>query len=293
MDLIADFAYPFPLRIIGSILGIPNEDHETIGSLATALNPVLEFLPMNAEVLAAVNSAVRELTAYFSALAAKRRSEPTNDLFSAMVHATEDGDTLTDDELVADAILLYVAGNETTAGGLGLMLLALHRNPEQLALLKAQPELRLNAVEELLRYDTPGQATARVLTTDVTLADTTLAAGSIVLGYIGAANRDPEVYREPDTLDLTRDFSQLPRPLTWGGRCAPLPGPHARAPRIRCCSRNTILTLSGHDPRHLGARVSSYSTDARACLPQRALVRLGVSLLSRYMTERGNLAPTQ
>lgn len=110
MELVKDVAFPFPMRVIGSIMGLPDEDHDTIGGFATALNPVLEFLPMSPEVLATANDAVGELANYFTALAAKRRQDPTDDLFSAMVHATEDGDVLSDEELIANAILLYVAG---------------------------------------------------------------------------------------------------------------------------------------------------------------------------------------
>ena len=217
MDLVKDFAYPLPMRIIGAILGLPEEDHDVIGGHATALNPVLEFLPMAPDVLARANDAINILADYFRVLADKRRADPTDDLFSAMVHASEDGERLTSDELIANAILLYVAGHETTAAGLSLAVLSLHRNPDQLALLQAQPELRANAIEELFRYDTPGQATARVATKDVVIGDRALPAGSIVLGYIGAANRDPLAFPDPNSLDITRDFSKLPRPLTFGG----------------------------------------------------------------------------
>ncbi len=217
MDFVRDFTYPFPLRVIGTILGIPEPDHNTIGAYATALNPVLEFLPMAPDVLAKANDAVLNLSDYFSRLADQRRRDPQDDLFSAMVHAAEEGETLTTEELIANAILLYVAGHETTAGGTGLALLSLHRNPHQWRLLQESPELVPSAGEELLRYDTPGQGSARVATKDVRFGEVDIAAGSIILGYIGAANRDPEVYPEPDRLDVTRDFSALPRPATWGG----------------------------------------------------------------------------
>ncbi len=217
MDFIAEFAYPFPIKVIGSILGMPEEDHERIGAYATALNPVLEFLPMGAEVLAKANNAVEELVEYFTVLATKRRAEPTDDLFSALVHASEDDESLSNKELIANAILLYVAGHETTAGGTGLALLSLHRNRRQLERLKTDPQRLSNAVEELLRYDTPGQGTARVVTSDTRFGDTTISAGSMVLGYIGAANRDPDAYSKPDQLDIARDFNVQPRPLTWGG----------------------------------------------------------------------------
>ncbi len=217
MDFIEDFTYPFPLRVIGTVLGIPDSDHEVIGAHATALNPVLEFLPMSEEVKAKANEAVGILSEYFEALANARRADPTDDLFSAMVHAAEEGDVLSTDELIANAILLYVAGHETTAGGTGLALLSLHKHPDQWALLKERPELMPTAVEELLRYDTPGQGSARVATKPTTFGDTQIDAGSIILGCIGAANRDPEAYADPNTLNIERDFNQAPRPATWGG----------------------------------------------------------------------------
>jgi cytochrome P450 len=217
MDVVADLALPLPMRVIGTILGIPASDHKLIGDDAKALNPVLEFLPMSPTVLARANEAVQALAAYFTDLAARRRTAPTDDLFSAMVHSAIEGDQLSDDELIANAILLYVAGHETSAGATGLALLALHRNPDQFALLRNRPELIPGAAEELLRYDSPGQGTARVLVADATFGDTTLPAGSMVLAYLGAANRDPDVFAEPDRLDVTRELTGPTRPATWGG----------------------------------------------------------------------------
>jgi hypothetical protein len=214
IDFVRDFAFPFPMRVIGTLLGIPDADHERIGAHATALNPVLEFLPMSSEVLQQANEAVGALREYFTDLAARRRSDPTDDLFSAMVHATEDGTMLSDDELIANAILLYIAGHETTAGGASLAVLSLHRNPDQLALLQADRSLIPQAVAELLRYDTPGQGTARVLMADATFGDVTIPAGNMALGYIGAANRDPAAFPDPDRLDLTRTDLKT---TTWGG----------------------------------------------------------------------------
>ena len=216
MDFVADFALPFPLRVIGSMLGIPDADHAEIGEYATALNPVLEFLPMSPDVLAKANHAVEVLAEYFTKMAEERRRNPSDDLFSALVHATEDGDTLSNEELVANAILLYVAGHETTAGGTSLALFNLHKHPAQFDLLKQKPHLIPGAIDELLRYDTPGQGTARVVMQQATFGEHTVEPGSFVLGYIGAANRDPDVYHAPDELNFERDFTKT-RPLTFGG----------------------------------------------------------------------------
>lgn len=216
MDFVSDFALPFPLRVIGSMLGIPDSDHAEIGSYATDLNPVLEFLPMSPEVLAKANHAVEVLADYFLKMAEERRKAPTNDLFSALVHATEDGDILSNEELIANAILLYVAGHETTAGGTSLALFTLHNNPEQLDTLQKNPDLIPGSIDELLRYDTPGQGTARVVMQRATFGEHVVEPGSFVLGYIGAANRDPSVFEKPDQLNFERDLARI-RPLTFGG----------------------------------------------------------------------------
>ncbi len=216
MDLVADFAKPFPTRVIGELLGVPEADQLRIGDVADTLNPVLEFLPMAPDTLARANEAVLELADYFRHLADAKRADPADDLYTAMVEAADSDDEggLDATELIANAILMYIAGHETTAGATGLAVLALHRNPDQLALLEADPTLLPNAVEELLRYDGPGQATARVTLAEVRFGDTTIAAGNGIVAYIGAANRDPEAYPAPDKLDLRRDVTG---PTSFGG----------------------------------------------------------------------------
>ena len=215
MELVADYAYQLPLRVIGEFLGVPQDDHARIAEWVHALNPVLEFLPMSDEVLAKANEATGVLADYFADLTAKRRHDPQDDLLSAMVHAEEEGERLTETELIANAILLYLAGHETTTGGTGLAVLALHRNPDQLAQLQADPGLLPNAVRELLRYDSAGQATARVTTVPTSFSDVEIPEGQVVVAWIGAANRDPEVFADPDRLDLHRPVER--DLMTFGG----------------------------------------------------------------------------
>ena len=203
MDLIADFALPFPMQVIGDLLGIPTADHARIGELAHALNPVLQFLPMDESTLAAANAAVVKLAEYFRELADAKRETPDESLFASMVQAAAE-ESISDEELIANAILMYVAGHETTAGATGLAILALHRNPEQLALLAGDRSLLRGAVNELLRYDAPGQATARVTIAPLQLADAVIPAGTGIVAYLGAANRDPAAFSDPDRLDITR-----------------------------------------------------------------------------------------
>jgi cytochrome P450 len=165
-----------------------------------------------------------------------------------MVHAADEDDLLTEDELVANAILMYIAGHETTAGATGLAVLALHRNPDQLDLLQAEPALLPGAVEELLRYDAAGQATARITTEPVSFGGVEIPAGTGIVGYIGAANRDPEAYPDPDRLDLRRPVEQL---VSFGGGAHYCIG-HALARQelevalatlLRRCPKLTLETL--------------------------------------------------
>jgi len=216
MDLVTDFAAQLPKRVIGQLLGVPENDHLLIGGWADAVGPAFEFLPMDPDVLASTNRTCRDLYDYFSDLADQRAREPRDDLMTAMVHATtEDDERLTHDEGVSNAVLLYIAGQQTTAGGLGLSILALHRNPDQLALLKSEPDLMANAVEELLRYDHPAHATIRITTQPTLFTDVEVPAGEAVVGYVGAALHDPDAFPDPDRLDLRRDFTT--RPITFGG----------------------------------------------------------------------------
>jgi cytochrome P450 len=137
-------------------------------------------------------------------LIARRRAAPRADLLSALIAAEEAGDKLSENELLAMCILLLVAGHETTVNLIGNGTLALLRHPEQLRLLREQPTLIATAVEELLRYDGPVQRTARTANEDVTLRGRTIPAGSIVMPFIGAADRDPAQFRDPERLDVTR-----------------------------------------------------------------------------------------
>ena len=141
---------------------------------------------------------------YLGEIVAQRRHEPRDDLISAMVVAQQEHDALTDTELLATSNLLLIAGHETTTNLIGNGLLALLRNPGELERLRSDPSLMPSAVEELLRYDSPVQATVRVASEDVEIGDHTISKGAVVLCGIAAANRDPAEYEEPDRLNLGR-----------------------------------------------------------------------------------------
>jgi cytochrome P450 len=203
MDVIADFAYPLPTVVICEMLGVPVEDQEQFKvwtrDLARSLDPII-----TPEILEAANQATVSFYAYFRALIAKRRQNLQNDLLSGLIAAEEQGDRLNEEELVATAILLLGAGHETTMNLIGNGTLALLRHPEELARLKANPSLVPSAVEEFLRYDGSVQMTARTALTDVEIGGKVIRKGTQAIIMLGAANRDPEVFPEPDRLDITR-----------------------------------------------------------------------------------------
>jgi cytochrome P450 len=151
---------------------------------------------------------------YFRSLFELRRRQPGEDLTSQLVQAEEEGSKLSNEELTANIILLFGAGHETTVNLIGNGLLALARNPDQLRLLQSKPLLIVNAIEELLRYDSSVQLTGRTALEDVEVGGTQVAKGESVLCLLGAANRDPSVYPDPDRLDITRANI---RPLSFGG----------------------------------------------------------------------------
>jgi hypothetical protein len=206
MDLIEEFAYPIPVNVICEMLGVPVEDHERFKdwSLDLARGLDLIWLGPDSEVGRRAAVARQGLGAYFRELIAERRARPHGDLLSALIAAEEAGDTLSEIELLATCILLLVAGHETTVNLLGNGTLALLRHPDQLDRLRRDPGLIGTAVEELLRYDGPVQRTARIPSADVTIGSRTIAKGEMVMPFIGAADRDPVQFPEPDRLDLGR-----------------------------------------------------------------------------------------
>ncbi len=203
MDVIGDLAHPLPITVIAEMLGIPLEDRARFKRWSNEAIRSLGF--SNVEDAKRSMQANRELRAYLEPIAAERRREPREDLVSALVAAEDQGDKLSTDEVFSTIILLLVAGNETTTNLIGNGLLALLRNPRQIDVLRDDPSLIGRAVEELLRYDSPVQFTSRHCTEAVEVNGRSLAPDRELLLVLGAANRDPEQFADPDRLDITRE----------------------------------------------------------------------------------------
>jgi len=204
IDLVGDVAVPLPLSVISTMLGVGNEDRNEFHVLMERFVVRLGS-GSAADTMRAVPTA-RKLYAVLERLAEQRRAQPDDGLISALLAASEDGDSLSPDEVMAMIFLLMLAGHDTTANLIGSSAVALIEHPEQAERLRAEPALIPTAVEELLRFTTPVPCgAARTLLDDVEVDGTTMAKGSKVLGMIISANRDESVFERPDDLDLGRE----------------------------------------------------------------------------------------
>ncbi len=203
MDLIADFAFPLPASVIAEIIGIPATFQEQLKAWSKALLKIVDFQPAEANHKQHF-MAVMDFWRCMKYLANERRKEPQDDLLSALLSAEEQGQKLTEEEVLASCMMILWAGHETTENLIGNGMLALLRHPEQMAMWRDHPALAQTAVEELLRFDSPSQMVGRGVLEDLEIGGKRISAGQLVVGVIGAANRDPEKFVEPDRLDLTR-----------------------------------------------------------------------------------------
>lgn len=208
MDVIADFAYPLPALVICELMGVPVEDRDRFKGWSHDVAPILD--PINPpEVMQKAIATIEKFGEYFVELVEERRRRPQDDLLTALIRAEEDEDRLSEDELMGIIVLVFIAGHETTQNLIGNGLLALLRHPDQLELLRSDPTLARNAVEELLRYDSPVQLTGRSALEDVEIGGHTIKQGEEAVVFLGAANRDPAVFDDPDALDITREKIQI------------------------------------------------------------------------------------
>ena len=204
MDLMADFAEPLPSIVTAEMLGVPVADHTHLKEWSVTFAEMLGNFQHNPDRLGGVLTAVENLTAYFQNAILEQRKHPREGLVHTLMTSEADGDRLTDEEIVANCIVTMVGGLETTTNLIGNGMLSLLRNPDQLARLRAEPALMPAAVEELLRYESPSQHTARLAPDDVVLGGQTIRKRQAVIAVMAAGNRDPERFPDPDRLDFDR-----------------------------------------------------------------------------------------
>lgn len=213
-DLVGLFTHPLPVIVICDMLGVPEADQAEFVKGTRVRGRIIDPTPMSAAELAEANASVTESQAYFLALCEERRRQPQDDLITALVESETEQGKLSPEELTSNIALLFAAGHETTVNLMGNALLALYRNRDQLDLLRTRPELMAQAVEEFLRYDSSVQLTAREALEDAEVGGVPLPRGRSVLALLAAGNRDPEIFAEPDRLDITREKV---KPLSFGG----------------------------------------------------------------------------
>src|ERR1700689_2138551 len=204
VELMREFANPMPVRIISEMLGIPHALHDTFVNWSRAIAVFRGNPNRTVDQARAAQNALIELTDFFQKTVAERRRSKGNDLISLLIDIEEEGEVLTEEELYAQCIALLFAGHETTRNLIGNGIYTLLQHPQQMAELREKPEMIRSAVEELLRYESPVQFTARVLKEDIEICGQPIRKGWTVLCMLGAANRDPKQFKEPDRLDLKR-----------------------------------------------------------------------------------------
>jgi cytochrome P450 len=202
MELIKAFAYPLPVTVISDMLGIPAEDRETVEQWV-----ILRLDSRDPAAMEQTRKALGAFSSYLVDLFKRKRRAPTDDMISQMIHAQEDGDKLSEEELLSMTYLLYMAGHITTVNLIGNGVAALLTHPEQLARFKADPGLARGVVEETLRYWGPIDyfGAVRTATEDIKIGEVPIPKGAHVTVGLGSANRDPERFANPDMYDISRE----------------------------------------------------------------------------------------
>jgi cytochrome P450 len=204
-DLMDAFAVPLPAIVTAELLGVPVADHRRLKGWSQDFAEMLGNFQHNPGRVDQVVQSVEEMVDYFQRAVRREQSRPTDGLINALALATVDGERLSEEEVVANLIVTMVGGQETTTNLIGNGMLALLRHPDAMDRLRAEPGLVASAVEELLRYESPSQQTARLAPADAAIGTTEIAEGQAVIAVMGAANRDPERFPDPDRLDLGRE----------------------------------------------------------------------------------------
>ncbi|HKF36090.1 MAG TPA: cytochrome P450, partial [Ktedonobacteraceae bacterium] len=204
MDVIADLAYPLPAIVTAEILGLPTSDWEQLTAWSADFAEALGNFQHNPDHASRVLQSLEEMCAYFRDAVREHQKHPRDDLMSALLTAEVEGDRLSEEEVVANSIMLMTGGQETTTNLIGNGVLTLLHHPDQLEQLRADHTLIPTAIEELLRYESPIQYTSRLAPKDVQMGGKTIRQRQAVIAVMGAANRDPERFPDPDRLDIGR-----------------------------------------------------------------------------------------
>jgi cytochrome P450 len=204
-DVMSRLAAPLPAIVTAEMLGVPTSDHELLKAWSQDFAEMLGNFQHNPGRAQRVLQTVEEMVAYFQAAVRREADAPTQGLINALASAEIDGDRLTEEEVVANVIVTMVGGQETTTNLIGNGLLTLLRQPDQMVRLRSDPSLMASAVEELLRYESPSQHTARIAPGGAALGGQNIPEGDAVIAVMGAGNRDPERFPDPDRLDLGRE----------------------------------------------------------------------------------------
>lgn len=204
-DVITDFANPLPAIVTAELLGVPAEDHEKLKEWSADFAEMLGNFQHNPDRVGRVLKSLSEMLAYFRAAIRAQERAPCPGLIRLLMNASSgEGSRLTEDEVIANVIVTMVGGQETTTNLIGNGLLTLLCHPDEIARLRASPTVLISAVEELLRYESPSQHTARLAAADIELGGKRIRRGEAVMAVMAAGNRDPDRFPDPDRLDLTR-----------------------------------------------------------------------------------------
>lgn len=215
IDLIHDFAFTLPAVVIARMLGASAEDRDLFKGWSEQINAFLGTGRAQVDLALRSQSSLEEMKSYLSRLLIERQREPQDDLLSHLAHVEDEGDTLSDEELLATGVTLLIAGHETTTNLIGNGLLSLLRHPEQLQMLRNNLSLMPAAIEEMLRYDGPAHSLKRVTTEEVHMGKAIIPAGDLVYLVLGSANRDPAHFKNPHQFNIQRSSEEL-RHIAFG-----------------------------------------------------------------------------
>lgn len=271
MDVMDDFAIPLTITLLCDLLGSPKDDLKTLKQWTVDIFRALDYAA-EPELVEYSHGLARKLLSYFSATYKERYKNPKDDVISALITVEENGDKLTQEEVLAILFQIFTGSHDDIANLIGNSILALLSHPEQLELLKENPSLIENAVEEFLRYDTPLLGVMRIATQDIQLGSKKIQKGQQVFLLYGAANRDPEQFPEPDKLDITRSNSHLHFSLGHGSHYCP------GAQLVRIQVEVAINTLIQRMPN---LRLNSDKLEWRKSFYERTLNALPVTFTPR------------